>query len=302
MKKAIKYLLNKLPYISDLNKQNILYKKNACFAPGHYYSPIISVDEVKENQIKIWKGIDENTIEGVDLNEDNQIDLLSKLEFFYPLLPFQESKTKKLRYYYDNEYYRYSDAFFLFGMIHYLKPKKIIEVGSGFSSALMLDTNTLFFENKIALHFIEPYPERLQSLMTDSDKKQVKIIVKKIQEVPLDFFGTLENGDILFIDSSHVSKCGSDLNYILFEILPVLNKGVFIHFHDIFYPFEYPKQWVFDGRNWNENYILRAFLMYNKSFKIKLFSHYLHLHQAQYLKNMPITANDFGGSIWLKKE
>lgn len=301
MKKTIKKFLNTLPYIRDLNKQNLLYKKNACFAPGHYYSPIVSVDDVKENQINIWKGIPENTIEGIDLNEENQIELVSKLEFFYPLLPFQESKVKDFRYYYDNEYYRHSDAFFLFGMIHYLKPKKIIEVGSGFSSALMLDTNTLFFENKIELYFIEPYPERLQSLMTDSDKDKVRIVIKKIQEIPISFFTTLESGDILFIDSSHVSKCGSDLNYILFEILPILNKGVFIHFHDIFYPFEYPKQWVFEGRNWNENYILRAFLMYNKSFKIKLFSHYLHLQLPDLFVNMPLSRNDFGGSLWLKK-
>ena len=129
-----------------------------------------------------------------------------------------------------------------------------------------------------------------------------KIIEKKVQEVALDFFRELEKGDILFIDSSHVSKCGSDLNYLLFNVLPILNKGVFIHFHDIFFPFEYPKEWVIGGRNWNENYLIRAFLMNNKNYEICLFSHYLHIHHPDIFQNMPLAKKDFGGSLWLEKK
>ncbi len=98
-----------------------------------------------------------------------------------------------------------------------------------------------------------------------------------------------------------MSKTGSDVNYILFDILPILNKGVFIHFHDIFYPFEYPKKWVYEGRNWNEDYILKAFLMYNSEFKIRLFSHYLHELHKDTFKDMPLCYKNTGGNIWLEK-
>ncbi|MCZ8539210.1 hypothetical protein [Psychrobacillus psychrodurans] len=88
-------------------------------------------------------------------------------------------------------------------------------------------------------------------------------------------------GDILFIDSYHVSKIGSDVNYIIFEILPKLKPGVRIHFHDIFYPFEYPEKWIFEGRFWNRAYLLRAFLQYNQDFIIDLWNNYLILEHKE---------------------
>jgi len=98
-----------------------------------------------------------------------------------------------------------------------------------------------------------------------------------------------------------VVKTGSDVNYILFEILPLLRSGVLIHFHDISYPFEYPKEWVYMGRNWNENYFLRAFLMYNCNFKILLFSDYIHKHHKEAFSYMPMSDLDPGMNIWLEK-
>ena len=92
------------------------------------------------------------------------------------------------------------------------------------------------------------------------------------------------------------------MNFLLFEVLPVLKEGVYIHFHDVFYPFEYPKEWVFKGYNWNENYILRAFLMNNKDYKIQLFADYLHKHHKGLYKKMPLAYKNTGGNLWLKKE
>ena len=114
-------------------------------------------------------------------------------------------------------------------------------------------------------------------------------------------FDELAENDILFIDSTHVSKTGSDVNYILFEILPRLKPGVFIHFHDVFYPFEYPREWVFGGFNWNENYLLHAFLMYNETFEIKIFADYLHVHHKEIFKEMPLCYKNTGGNLWLQK-
>jgi hypothetical protein len=186
-------------------------------------------------------------------------------------------------------------------MIRHFKPKRIIEVGSGFSSAVMMDTRDLFVPG-IDLTFVEPYPGSLYGRFKENDEKNCKVLVSKVQLVPLEEFRKLQSGDILFIDSSHVSKTGSDVNHEIFRILPALNSGVIIHFHDVFYPFEYPKQWVYEGKNWNEDYILRAFLSYNTSFEILLFSHYMHLHYPECFDAMPMTKKNTGGNIWLRKK
>ncbi len=164
-------------------------------------------------------------------------------------MPFKSEKQNNLRYQFENGFYSYTDAIMLYSMIRYYKPKRIIEIGAGFSSSVMLDTNELFFENAINLTFIDPYADRLYSLITENDKKTATIIETNVQLTPLIVFEKLEQGDILFVDSAHVTKTGSDVNYILFEILPALKKGVLVHFHDVFYPFEYPKDWVFNGFN-----------------------------------------------------
>ncbi|NQS88701.1 hypothetical protein HQ584_02790 [Patescibacteria group bacterium] len=118
----------------------------------------------------------------------------------------------------------------------------------------------------------------------------------------MESFKQLKENDILFIDTSHVSKTGSDVNYIFFDILPNLNSGVLIHFHDIFYPFEYPKKKILDGHAFNECYILRAFLQYNTRFKIILFNTFLeHYYEDWFRQNMPLCLRNKGGSIWLRK-
>jgi len=297
-KKLIKSTVNKLPYVKTLYKQSI----NCCYPNGHYYSPVFSIEDVKKRETEIWKNRDKEGIEGIDLRTEEQKKLLLEFSKFYAELPFKSERQDNIRFQFKNGYYSYTDGIVLYSMIRHFHPKRIIEIGSGFSSAVMLDTNELFFDNQIDLTFIEPYPERLYSLMKEEDKKVTTVIESDVQLVPLTIFEKLEAGDILFVDSTHVSKTGSDVNYILFEILPVLKSGVLIHFHDVFYPFEYPKEWVFQGRNWNEDYILRAFLMYNGKFEIKLFSEYLHKHHKEAFDDMPLCYKNHGGNLWIEKK
>lgn len=274
--------------------------KNSCYPPGHFYSPIVSVDEIKSDEDRIWGGEKVDKILGVELNTQKQISLVKEFNKTYKELPFGKEKVDHLRYYYGNSYYSYSDGIFLYSMIRYYNPKKIVEVGSGFSSALMLDVNEMFFNNDIELTFIEPYPDRLLGLLR-GDEKSTKIIEKRIQDTDLSIFESLSENDILFIDSTHVVKTGSDVNFIISEILPRLQKGVIIHFHDIFYPFEYPKKWVYGGKNWNEDYFIKSFLMYNNTFEIELFSSYLHKHQNHIFEDMPLCYENSGGNLWIKK-
>jgi hypothetical protein len=302
MKELIKRGLSKLPYIkrlklqverlkSELNKMHV--------PPGHYYSPIISKVDLEYRENKIWKPFPRE-ISGIDLNEEDQLKLIEEFKLYYDELPFHENASNGLRYFYDNNYYSYSDAIFLFCMIRKFKPNKIIEVGSGFSSAIFLDTNNLFFENKIECTFIEPYPDRLKSLLLETD--QINLIEKPVQETSIEIFEQLTGNDILFIDSTHVSKTGSDVNFLIFDVLPKLKKGVKVHFYDIFYPFEYPKSWVLDDKkSWNEDYLLRAFLSYNEKIKIIAFNTFLEgFHEDWFENNMPLCLKNKGGSIWLE--
>lgn len=269
--------------------------------PGHFYSPIPDLKEVDIYADRVFDQ-DRRTLPGIDLNEKQQVALLENLSRYYPEVPFPETKQEGRRYYYGNDLYCQSDAICLYAMMRHFQPKRIIEAGSGFSSAVMLDTNDLFFNSSIRIELIEPYPDRLYSLLTPKDRTSVTVHEKKLQDMPLDYFRTLEANDILFIDSSHVSRVAGEVNYYMFEILPLLKPGVLIHIHDIFNGFEYPKSWIYHGFSWSEAYLLRAFLQYNKSFEIILFNTFLsHFHRDFFQEKMPLCLKNEGGSIWLRK-
>lgn len=299
---SIKSAIRKLPVLSQL-LELIAIKKNMRFVPpGHFYSPIPSLDEIKRDEAKIFGNFPPNII-GLELHVEDQLKLLNEFVAYYKEMPFQSEKREGLRYYFENPAYSYSDAILLHCMIRYLQPRRIIEVGSGFSSCMMLDTNELFFGGRIDTTFIEPYPELLMSLIKDTDKNKIKTISSRLQDVDLGEFEKLQANDILFIDSTHVSKINSDVNRIVFEILPRLTSGVYVHFHDIFFPFEYPKDWVYGGRAWNEAYLLRAFLQYNSAFRIVLMNTFMeHFHEPFFHQNMPLCLKNTGGSLWICKE
>lgn len=279
-----------------------LRKAVGSFPPGHFYSPLPNPEEVERDKNIIW-GETPQEIESIDLNLAGQLEFFHQIKRFYEELPFPEKKTEQFRYYFENPAYSYSDAIILFCIMRHLQPKRVIEVGSGFSSCLMLDTNDIFLEGRTDFTFVEPYPQLLQSLIKNNDSEKIKIISTRLQDVDVMEFDKLERNDILFIDSTHVSKINSDVNYLFFKILPRLKQGVYVHIHDIFYPFEYPKHWLDEGRAWNENYILRAFLQFNNAFKIVCFSTYLqHFHENNFKQYMSLCLRNKGGCIWLQRQ
>jgi len=269
--------------------------------PGHFYSPLPAFDEILKEESRIFGPVPRE-IPGVDLREAEQLQLLEQFAKFYPDIPFRIDPTPRLRYHYENPSYAYSDGVMLHCMLRHLKPKRLIEIGSGYSSCVTLDTNDLFLGGTLETTFIEPYPELLKSLISDADRRRLKIVPKRLQDVELELFSTLRSGDVLFVDSTHVSKIDSDVNRLFFDILPALAPGVVIHFHDIFYPFEYPKESIQCGRAWNEMYELRAFLQYNRSFRILLMNTFMaHFHRQFLQEKMPLCLTNIGGSIWLEK-
>ena len=268
--------------------------------PGHFYSPVVSVAEVKADAQRIWPQPSPQQLPGIDLRLDDQVEILRTLAKYHDELPtYGPQPIDGVRFRTENRMYGLADAGILYAYMRHQQPRRIIEVGSGFSSAVILDTAEHFLDEPPALTFIEPYPDRLHSILRPSDRERVDIVVQRVQDVNVGLFGELSASDILVIDSSHVVKTGSDVNHLYFEVLPRLAPGVLVHVHDIGFPFEYPLSWVTEGRSWNEAYLLRAVLMFNDVFQIELWNGSLRAHRPEAFAECP---NFRGGSqIWIRR-
>jgi Methyltransferase domain len=267
---------------------------------GHYYSPIVDVEALRADAARVFDRSAAPT--GVDLNEPGQLSLIPILRSLAQDLPFQETKKDCLLYYFNNPSYGHGDAVVLASMIRHLRPRRILEFGCGFSSCVILDVNRLFFNGEIECTFVDPFPQLLRDLLAGYNSGPAHIVESRAQDIDLDIVRSLQENDILFIDSTHVSKAGSDVNFHFFNSLPALQTGVFIHFHDVFYPFEYPKGWFFnENRSWNELYLLRAFLMYNPYYRIEFFNNFLACMHADLVRTIPWFERNSGGAIWLQK-
>jgi predicted O-methyltransferase YrrM len=208
---------------------------------------------------------------GVDLRLENQLEFLEHIasrykdEFSYP----DAAATPAYEYHGNNGLYESVDAESLYCMVRHYKPKRIIEIGGGFSTRV---TSRAIRENvrrdraNCELITIEPMPDKV---LKAGIPGLSTLIEKPVQQVHLDLFESLGSGDILFIDSSHVVSIGNDVIYEYLEILPRLQKGVIVHVHDIFLPSDYPRASVMEAFCfWSEQYLLQAFLTFNSSFEV----------------------------------
>lgn len=301
-------LARSLPGLSQVMKSREVWKQralelekeNGLFPPGHFYSALQSESET-EKFLAGNRSVPD-TIPGIDLRVDAQLDFVDELARLNWKDHFLATRTERFRYGYECESYSYSDAIFLMGVLSRYRPKRIIEVGSGNSSILFLDIIDQWLGSETSLTMIEPYPQYVKDLLRPGDEDRVNLLVSPIQDVPFDLFESLEANDVLFLDTTHVSKLNSDVNREVFEILPRLKPGVIIHFHDMFYPFEYPDNWLRERRNWNELYLIRAFLMENHGYEIVAWNHYLATcHRETLEAKVPLCLKNPGGSMWLRK-
>ena len=230
----------------------------------HYYQPMVNPGK----HLKRPLNADRN-LPGVDFNTNTQIDILKSFDFADELasLPLEKVKSDTPTYYYNNGSFEAGDSEYLYNIIRKFKPRKIIEIGSGLSTLISIEAlkqNKLHDANYDCEHTcVEPYE------LPWLEKTGATILREKAEDLPLDFYKSLKENDILFIDSSHIIRPQGDVLYEYLEILPELNKGVLIHVHDIFSPQDYPASWIIDEhRLWNEQYLLEAFLTYNSKFEI----------------------------------
>jgi len=225
--------------------------------PNHFYYPIPDTSDLREKQP--WN--ETYPTEGIDLKEDEQLELLDDFNDYFVKYPFPDERG----------FTPNGDGPILYAMVREFQPDRIIEVGSGASTEVALTAsqkNEQESGTATEITAIEPYPDDdLQTLAEDSDNLTLR--KSRAEDIRVSEYCQLDDGDFLFIDSSHTLTVGNDVAHLYLKVLPQLSDGVYIHSHDIRFPSEYPKEWILDyHRFWTESYLLQAFLMFNDSFEV----------------------------------
>jgi hypothetical protein len=227
---------------------------------GSHSSPIPGEKETE------WAFLPQPPVTGIDLNDEEQVQLMQELAPLWDEVPDGPREGWRFR---PNWMFVPGDAMVYYALLRKWKPSRLVEVGSGHTSALALDCSDRHLPD-LRRTFIEPYPTRLYGLLSERDRELTEIHAKPVQEVPLEVFDQLEPGDILFVDTDHFAKTGCEVNWMAFNVFPRLQAGVHIQIHDIYWPFEYPIGWLKERRGYNEAYFFRAFLMDNPKYRIRL--------------------------------
>ncbi|SCX59346.1 class I SAM-dependent methyltransferase [Variovorax sp. EL159] len=270
--------------------------------PGHHYSPIVNTAHARAHFARLAATAVPCKLPGIATDVAAMRRLWSELLPYFQAMPFTHERRPGMRFAFDNPSFSWADASVLHAMLRLLRPRTYIEIGCGWSSACALDTIELNLDAQCEVILIDPFPELAHELLGAS-QAPLTVLGCPVQEVPLELFALLEAGDILFIDSTHVLRTGSDVCFELFELLPRLAPGVVVHVHDVFWPFEYPEAWAVDeNRSWNELYALRALLTNNHEWEILFFNDYFARHERALVQaTYPAFLRNTGGSLWLRR-
>jgi len=274
------------------------------FPPTHYHSPLPEIPTVKRNLHRWYR---EDGLAGIRMDLRRQTAFLDSLAMFGSECDKLPSFDRVTAEGYGPGYGEV-EAHFLHCLIRHFKPRKIIEVGSGVSTYFALNALEMNRHNEgidASMICVEPYPKpKLHALVA---QQNVTAYEQQVQDVDTRLFEQLEEGDMLFVDSSHVTKVDSDVNFLYFGVLPTLRKGVIVHVHDIAFPYLTcpPDHPMFDqSLLWNEGALLRAFLMWNGVFEILMCQSFLHFKCPESIKKV-LTIYDqqkhFPSSIWMVK-
>lgn len=271
-----------------------------------FYTPQVDVEDLKQREDAVWPATVETAPLGIDFNDAHHKKVITRWFPKYIGLydyPDEGEVNDDLDHYFThNGIFEMLDSRALLVLLNAWKPNRLLEIGSGMSTLLSADINRRMLAGKMRLECVEPYPpgylKNIENQIDDFHQERVEFL-------PFSLFESLRAGDILFVDSSHVSKTGSDVNFLFFEVFPRLRPGVRVHVHDIFLPYEYPKPWVIgQGRSWNEQYLLRALLMGGSIFKVLFGGHYAFWrfrNEVIQALNHADGAGYGGGSFWMER-
>lgn len=271
---------------------------------GHFYSPVpdtVALGREPEHS-RVWPA-GAPDIAGVDFRDDAQLALLTEVFAAQSPMPFASDDTGGPTVYHTgNEMLSHFDAWVLQSMLRHVRPHRLIEVGCGWSSLVTARVNREVLDGAMDVTCIEPY---VPAFLQDGVEGITRVLDERVQDVPIDTFLALGDGDVLFIDSSHVVKTGSDARFLYHEVLPRLRPGVHVHVHDIFFPRDYPDDWVISGRGWNEQYVLQSFLAFNAAFEVTIGSAWVAGFHEQALLDASghafVPAQVGGGSFWMRR-
>lgn len=271
-------------------------------SPLHFYFPIPDVRDLARRDV--WSG--RSALAGIDWNEEGQLALIGELAVYGGEANWPEAPTgRPMEYHGSAPTFGYTSAMLAHGMVRHFKPRRIVEVGCGWSSLVLLnalagnDEEGHRWESFIG---IDPFPPDWLKI-SDPRSRLERCMV---QDVDRALFSELKAGDILFIDSSHVLHAGSDVQLLYLDILPILAPGVVVHIHDIQLPWEYPREYAEKQRwFWNEQYLLQAFLAHNKSFEILAAGNWLCREKPEPLKtafpHFDPNRHSLTGSFWMRR-
>jgi predicted O-methyltransferase YrrM len=272
------------------------------FTPGEYYSPMYDTRELLADRDRIWLGVPREAV-GVQWNDEQQLALCRDVFARQKHVVFPDQAPKgDTEYFAANGQYPPLDAWVLEGILRHFKPRRMIEIGCGFSSLVSARTNRDYLHLGMELICIEPYP---RPFLLDGILGITSMRIERIQDTPLELFATLASGDVVFVDTSHTVKTGGDVTWIFHEIIPRLAPGVIVHIHDFFLPGDYPEQWVMEGWGWNETYLVRSFLTFNDTFEVLWGTRYmLTYHHGDVLATftgLPRYSATGGASLWIQR-
>jgi hypothetical protein len=298
---SVRRLLGTLRRVAD---QTTTEPPLLCWPLDHYYSPVPDTRLLAQEpaRSRVWPPVPRAT-PGIDWRGDAQAELLLQDFSTHSELRFPDESTGDPRdYHADNDMFSRLDAWLLAAMLRHFRPRRMIEVGCGWSSLVTARVNREHLDGALDFTCIEPYPP---DFLGDGIEGISRLIVSRVEELSVDPFLELGDGDVLFIDTSHTVKTGGDVVFLFHEVLPRLGAGVLVHVHDIFLPFDYPQDWVFSGRAWNEQYLVRSFLTFNSVFRILAgsawLSHYRPDALAASVPDYPAKYANGGGSLWLQR-
>ena len=262
-----------------------------------FYSPI---PDLKSLSPEVWERT--SALGGIELDLDRQLALLED-ELAAYLCEFDPPRAATPgRYHLANPSYGPGDGETLYALVRHGKPRRIVELGSGFTTLAMAEAATANAreERPVELQVYDPYP----GVASPDTPGVAALEALSAQDVPLEVFDRLGPGDMLVVDTTHTVKVGGDVNRIVLDVLPRLRAGVLVHFHDVFLPYEYPRRWAERyGLFWSEQYLLQAFLAFNRDFEVVLALHALVRKQPEPLRALipSLGADAAPGAFWIRR-
>jgi len=271
--------------------------------PYHYYEPLPEFSQITQEQV-----LQRREPACIEWNFEAQVNWIKRLSVYSTEIEkLVNEQVPALKFDFFNDFFFELDAVVYYALLREVKPSTVIEVGCGYSTQIAVKAIAMNQQEGKAgkVICIEPYPE---SQLTEANL-EVQLIQERVETIDLKVFEQLSAGDILFIDSTHTVKFGSDVCREILDILPAIASGVWIHFHDIFFPYDYPPKWLIEERRaWNEQYMLEAFLAYNHSFEVILANHWLCVDYPQDVAQIWPGVLKWKepyhhcGSLWLRKK